>query len=228
MTISAAQWNPKQSRLKEIINNPGRFIEAVSLCLEMHALLHASDVSGSKTQTFEDKLWDGLTESMFRALPAGHALTIAWNIWHITRIEDITVNILIEGDSQVINSGDWNKRLNTSVRDTGNAMTRDEILDFSAKINWTELRNYRMAVGRQTRHIIGGLKYEDMKKKPAPDRLKRILDEGGVLEDKDSVWLIDFWGRKTTAGILLMPAARHQVVHLNDAFKIKEKCLKTV
>jgi hypothetical protein len=55
------------------------------------------------------------------------------------------------------------------------------------------------------------------------EQLKKILDQGGVLDVEGSRWIIDFWGRKNVAGILMMPITRHQVVHLNDALRIKGK-----
>jgi hypothetical protein len=57
-----------------------------------------------------------------------------------------------------------------------------------------------------------------------PENLGRIFDEGAVLKHKDSEWLVDFWSRKNVAGILLMPLTRHQIVHINDAIRIKGKC----
>jgi hypothetical protein len=35
--------------------------------------------------------------------------------------------------------------------------------------------------------------------------------------------LLDYWGRRTIAGLLLMPATRHNIVHLNEAARIKQK-----
>ena len=55
------------------------------------------------------------------------------------------------------------------------------------------------------------------------DRLNRILNEGGVLDVEGSRWLLDFWGKKNVAGLILMPVTRHQLVHLNDSMKIKKK-----
>jgi hypothetical protein len=57
-----------------------------------------------------------------------------------------------------------------------------------------------------------------------PDRLQRILDEGGVLNVEGANWLIDFWGKKNVAGILLMPITRHQMVHMNESMRLKKKC----
>jgi hypothetical protein len=183
-------------------------------------------MSGSADGTFEDDVWDGLDETAFKTMPAGKDTTIAWNMWHITRIEDITSNILIADEVQVINSDNWAEKMSVKVYDTGNAMTDDEITAFSSSINSRELRNYRMAVGRKTRQIIGWLKPEDLKRKIPPERLQRVLVEGGILNVDGSIWLLDFWGRKNVAGILTMPLTRHQVVHLNDSLKIKAKFIK--
>ncbi len=62
-----------------------------------------------------------------------------------------------------------------------------------------------------------------MKKRFRKGSLSRIFEEGGVLDHPDSIWLIDFWGKKDVAGIILMPITRHQLVHLNDCVKIKNK-----
>jgi hypothetical protein len=179
-------------------------------------------VSNAKAPTIFDKLWDGLSRSAFETMPSAKGVTIAWNIWHITRIEDITANILIRNDKQVLN-GAWLKKLKVTFRDTGNAMTKDEILNLSRSLNMDALRSYRNAVGSRTREIIGSLKATDLKRKMNPESVRRILAEGGVTEHKDSVWLLDFWGKKTVAGILLMPITRHQILHLTPSMNLKQK-----
>lgn len=85
-----------------------------------------------------------------------------------------------------------------------------------------ELRNYRVAVGKKTREIIRSLQPFDLKRKMDPLRLQRILDEGAVLKAEGARWLIDFWGRKNVAGLLLMPATRHLMVHINESIRLKK------
>lgn len=133
------------------------------------------------------------------------------------------MNILVAGDNQVINADNWLKRTNSRICDTGNAMDAKEILEFSSDINMNELRNYRMAVGRKTRKIIQEFEPIDLKRKMDPIRLQRILDEGAVLNVDSANWLIDFWGRKNVAGILLMPVTRHHIVHINESMSAKKK-----
>jgi hypothetical protein len=218
----AKDWNPKQALLKTMIAAHSQFSQAITLCLDMHSLIHTSEMSGKNLATFEDELWNGMTDEIFHKMPSNMNTTIAWHLWHITRIEDITVNILIAAGTQIFNA-DWFKKINTGITDTGNAMTAGEIKDFSSKLNMHELRNYRIAVGRKTQGIISQLKPADLKRKMDYQQLKRIIEEGGVLEAEGSKWLIDFWGKKTVSGILLMPVTRHQVVHLNDSIRIKQR-----
>jgi len=222
----AEQWNPKQALLKNIIQKSDRFSQAIELSLEMHSLVHTSEMSGIKIRTFEDCLWDELDEEIFRTMPTEKDVTIAWNIWHLTRIEDMTSNVLIADDSQVIIKGSWLKKLSIDIYDTGNTMNKDEIKAFSKNVDMKELRNYRIAVGRKTQEIIRQLEQTDIKKKVKPDRLQRIFNEGGVLEE--SKWLLEFWGKKTIGGILQMPITRHQIVHLNDSLKIKHRLNKRI
>ena len=222
MISVSKDWNPKQALLKEMLSKPNQFKEGIELCLELHSLVHTAETSNVNYTTYEDELWDGLSEDIFRGQVKKKSTTIAWNLWHITRIEDITVNILIADERQVLNP-DWRRKLKTEVLDTGNAMTDQEIADFSSCVDMKELRNYRIQVGRKTQGIIQNLKPSDLKRKMTEIQLNRIISEGGVLKLEGSIGLIDFWGRKTVAGLLLMPVTRHQIVHINDSLKIKEK-----
>lgn len=215
-------WNPRQAQLKEFLTKPDRFQEAIKLCSELHSIVHTSAIAPGIESTLMDEVWEGLTEKAFTTMPTAKDVTIAWNIWHITRIEDITANILIGEEEQVLNDK-WLERLGVRVTDTGNAMTDEEILSLSCRLNMGELRQYRDAVGLRTKQLIHNLTPSDLKRKVRGESISRILAEGGVTEQADSIWLLDFWGRKTVAGILLMPITRHQSGHLNDCLKLKKK-----
>jgi hypothetical protein len=228
MSFLQVEWNPRQKALKEMILKPEKFGESIKQCLELHSMVHSSEMSNRKTKTLEDELWTDLKDEEFCCMPTKKDVTIAWNTWHVTRIEDLTANILIANGAQVINSDEWSRRLNTSVRDTGNAMNDDQICQLSSELNMKELRNYRISVGRRTREIIMHLQLSDMKRRFQERQLERITGEGGVLEARESRWLVGFWGRKNVAGILLMPITRHQIVHLNDSLKLKAKMRRDV
>ncbi len=125
---------------------------------------------------------------------------------------------------QVINTDDWQTKLNTRISDTGNAMDSSEILKLSSELNIKALIDYRVEVARQTQRVLDSLTPDDLKRKFSKEQSQRIIAEKAVLEQEKSIWLIDFWGKKNVTGILLMPATRHQLVHINACLKLKKKC----
>lgn len=219
-------WNAKQTHLREILLKADKFDEAIKLCLEQHSMVHSSEMSGINAETFEDELWKDLDEETFRTAVGVKGRTVAYGIWHSTRIEDITMNILVAGSNQVIDSDNWLERINSNIYDTGNALNAGEIMEFSKNINMQELRNYRITVGRRTREIIQGSKPTDLKRKFDALTLKKIFDIGAVSRHEAASWLVDFWGKKNVAGILLMPVTRHHVVHINESLVAKSKANK--
>lgn len=218
-------WNPQQKLFKSIMKKEERFDDAKELILYLHSMVHISKVYSLDGITLEDEVWDDVSSFDFVTMPTIKDATIAWNIWHITRIEDLVVNILIANDKQVLDAG-WLSRLGVDITDTGNAMSDDEIISLSNKLNMVELQGYRNAVGIKTRNALSSLKFSDLKRKVTTEGLKRILDEGGVIDHPESIWLLDFWGKKDVAGLINMPITRHQVVHLNDSLKLKKKCAR--
>jgi len=222
-----ADWNPKQAQLKILIRDPDRFAEAISLCRELHGMVHFARLTGREKATFGDEAWAGVSEEAFSIMPTSKDVTIGWNFWHITRIEDLTVNLLIQEDRQVLDKA-WMERLRVGVTDTdtGNAMSDEEIIHLSQRLDKAALWEYRMAVGRSTRRMLDSLAPGDLKRKMNADAIQRILKEGGVTTHPDSIWLLDFWGKKDVAGLLMMPVTRHQAGHLNDCIRLKEKIRK--
>jgi hypothetical protein len=57
-----------------------------------------------------------------------------------------------------------------------------------------------------------------------PNAVQRIFDEGAVLEETRGI--AEYWSKRDVAGLLLMPATRHILTHLNEALKIKKKLKK--
>jgi hypothetical protein len=218
-----AKWNANLKELKELCKSPERFDEFKSLFFELHYMVHERSVSGIEAITFEDEVWRGLTREAFITMPTIKDDTIAWDIWHSTRIEDITINILVAGENQLLYSEGWYDKLNVKAKDTGNIMTDEEIIELSENIDMTQLRNYRAAVARKTRVRVSNLQFTDLKRRMEPKQLQRIFDEGAVLNKEGASGLVDFWGKKTVAGLLFMPATRHHLVHINDCVRLKAK-----
>ncbi len=155
-------------------------------------------------------------DNLFMELKNSKNENIIWNLWHIIRIEDLTVNILIRERESILNKKLKNE-LNISITDTGNSLSKEEIKKLAENINIDKLKYYNDKVGEKTINLIKRLKAEDMKRKINKISLDKIISEGGV--SKDNLWLMDYWGKKDIAGLLLMPLSRHIIVHLNQCYK---------
>lgn len=217
-------WNEQMQALQRALARPGDHQAALELFLKQHAMVHASEMSQTGYYSFDDELWLDLREEKARIIPPKGEHSIVWMMWHTARCEDITMNLLVAGSMQVLHSGGWLEKMNISTRDTGNAMSTAEIAAFSAAVNVQAVRAYRVAVGRRTREIAGQIPAGTLKQKMDPARVQRITEEGAVVEQ--ARWLIEYWSGRTVAGLLSMPATRHNFVHLNEAARMKQALMK--
>lgn len=215
------QWNEGQQKLQNALKRSAQQTETVDLFLSQHAALHDHAVSASGTAySFSEALWDGLSEPAARRIPKGMEHSIAWIVWHLARIEDMTMNVLLAGAEQVFNP-QWQARMGGTVRDTGSSMDAEQIARMSGSIELAALREYRCAVGRSTQTAVKQMDTARLAQKVDAARIERLRAAGDVLPEAG--WLLAYWGSRTIAGLLLMPPTRHNFVHLNEAMKIKHK-----
>jgi hypothetical protein len=99
-------------------------------------------------------------------------------------------------------------------------MSEAEVADLSSNIDISSLLSYRLEVGRRTREIICSLQPGEFMRKVEPKNIKKLEDQFAV--KKEASWLIDYWGNKSIGGIVLMPATRHNFLHLNKSIRIKQ------
>lgn len=225
------QWNANHQRLTALLQNPKGHEQAVELFLSQHAWLYASKMAdagpAATMNTLEDELLEGVKEETLRQYPVKAPDTknsIVWHLWHIARIEDMTMNVLIGGREQIFEEGDWLKKLNLACAHTGNGMTEEEVAELSAGINMDALLEYRIEVGRRTRAIVRGMEPSEMKRKVPAAGIEKLRSQNAVKLEAE--WLLEYWSKKTLAGLILMPATRHNFLHLNKAIRIKQRLQK--
>ena len=221
MNPNHKKWNNQQQVLRQLLKHREDHERTIQLFLDHHAMVHSAVMSGSGLWSFEDEIWQGLTEEQIRQIPTGGEHSIAWIFWHLSRIEDVTMNLLLAGRPQVLDEDKWFDRLGIPFRDTGNAMSGANIAILSDKLNIDALRSYRIAIGRRTRENVMQLPASQLAEKVDPERLNQILKEGAVVEEAHEV--LEYWGGLTYAGLLLMPPTRHNLIHLNEGLRIKKK-----
>jgi hypothetical protein len=213
--------NQQQTKLRRVMLGFDQHEIAISLFLNQHAMLHSAKITPSDTWSFEDAVLKDMSNEQIRRIPKNREHSVAWLLWHMARIEDVAMNLLVAGSPQTLHEENWFLPMKVKARDTGNATSAEEIAQLSATIDVDVLRAYRLAVGSRTREIVLQLPPDSLKNKVESTRLQNILDQGAVVAAASG--LIDYWRRRNIAGLLLMPATRHNIVHLNAAYRIKKK-----
>lgn len=199
--------------------------EIRELTLEVHAMVHPAEISGRTEKTIADYVLDYMLRGNQNELVpredydvdlhyAGtRTVPLCWQFWHTYRIEDLVSNILMANQNQIFNE-EWQRKIGSPITDTGNALELDEAIAFGKEINVEALHEYMLAVGKNTRNILGNLTLVQINSMVPEEWVMRILEEGGVTTDFRSVWLLVFWGRLTMGGMILTPMTDHHMMHL--------------
>ena len=214
-------WNSQHELLRRLLLKDKDFQQAVPIFLDHHAAVHAAKLDAGAHWSWHDEVLNGLSPEQMRCTPNGSPHSVAWRIWHMARIEDVTLNVLLANTAQVFISGKWCDQLEIDCGSVGNEMSNADIEKLSETINLKALFAYRLAVGKRTRTIVKRLKLDHLSQRPAPDRLQRLISERAV--QLPALWLLDYWGGHPAANLLLMPATRHSFVHLNEIKRLLPK-----
>lgn len=197
----------------------------IELTLEVHDMVHPAEISGRTEKTIADYVLDYMLRGNQNELVpredydvdlhyAGtRTVPLCWQFWHTYRIEDLVSNILMANQNQIFNE-EWQRKIGSPITDTGNALELDEAIAFGKEINVEALHEYMLAVGKNTRNILGNLTLVQINSMVPEEWVMRILEEGGVTTDFRSVWLLVFWGRLTMGGMILTPMTDHHMMHL--------------
>ena len=184
------------------------------------------------------KLWDvicsfrsELSREDFCAIPfigadGYHSKTIAYSLWHIFRIEDITAHTLIAGDEQVFFRGGYQERTGSPIITTGNELSGRQIADFSEQLDISGLYDYISEVKTDTEKILRSLPFDSLKQKMTAERREQLLSLNVVSSDENAAWLIDYWCGKDVRGLIQMPFSRHWIMHVEACLRIREKLRK--
>ncbi len=104
---------------------------------------------------------DGLDEDELAARPNGRANSIAWLVWHLSRIQDDHV-AHAAGTEQVWRAGGWAEKfgLDLHIDDTGYGHSSDDVATVRASAEL--LRGYHAAVADRTDEFVRGLSAADL------------------------------------------------------------------
>lgn len=215
------QWNDELKILRGLLESGSDHPRAVEMVQRLHAQTHTAAVGSAGLWSFQDEVLSGLDEAALRKVPARAEHSVVWMLWHIARCEDITMNLLVSGAPQVLTVGSWAEKVGGRIIHTGNALDVPAVSAFSAAVNVGAVLAYRQAVGERTQEVMAKIQPDEVKRKVEPARMQQVTLQEALPPEAQEVY--DFWASRTIAGLLLMPATRHNFVHLNEALRMKSK-----
>jgi hypothetical protein len=159
--------------------------------------------------------WKMVPEGKMRIRPHPMVNSIAWNLWHMTRVEDSGLNLFVSEGRQILDEGDWTIRLKIPWRHNGGGMTFDEVDDLNRRIDMQELHNYSNAVRVWTNEIVTNIHLLDLDETLKPERLKVIfVEEGLALSDADE--RIKWYSGWSKGKCLLNLGLTHPFLHVGE------------
>lgn len=212
------EWTEINKEMQLLLRKKDAFSDGIEVCLKLR----------NKLSDAVQELCGRLSDEQYSLMPypnakGYHCKTIAYSIWHMARIEDITAHTLIVNDKQVLFKGSHSEEIGSPIITTGNELVGDEIVTFSKGLNIAGLLRYAGDVRASTDELLRDLSFDDTKRGFYDEDRRRIIASRCVSEDENAVWLIDYWCGKDVSGIIRMPFTRHLIMHIEAMMRIARK-----
>lgn len=139
-------------------------------------------------------IWTVVSPELMRQRPHPRVNSIAWNMWHITRVEDAGLNRFVADRPQVLDEGHWMERMNIPLRHHGSEMTFTEVDELNQKIDLSALQEYSAAVQLRTREIISTLTPTDLDPVMEENRLRQLMVNEGLAHSNADGFIQNYLG----------------------------------
>ena len=181
-------------------------MDALAFFYLQHARVHSSSVAGGSS--LADLVFGSLTNEQMRVRPGKRLNSLVWLLWHMARVEDVAVNLVLTAGRQVLDDG-WSSRLSVPRTDAGRGMTEEEVTELTVRADVDAVRAYRDAVGRKTRDVVAALGSAGLDELVSRADAARVPRGFGVLEGQP---------RAVELGT---SAITHNAVHFGEATTIR-------
>ena len=210
-------WAEKNKQMQALLKK-ATLKEGIAELLSLRKLLMDEMLSWRSELTTED-----YSKMPYMNANGYHSKTIAYSIWHIMRIEDIVVNTLILNCDEILFTNQHLKKINAPIITTGNELVKEEIAEFSKRLDLDALYEYAEAVRQKTDAWLLTISYDDLNTRFSDGDKNRIRNCNVVSTAEEAEWLIDYWCNKDVKGLLKMPLSRHWIMHIEAAGRIMSK-----
>ena len=160
-------------------------------------------------------VWEMVPDDLMRQRPHPQVNSIAWILWHLTRVEDAGLNRFVVDGSQVLDDGSWMEKMNLPIRHSGGDMNFAEVDDLSQRINLQALQEYSKAVQLRTREVVSQLTYDGLDSVMEEDYLRVILFDEGLASPR-SAGLLDNYLGWTKGKCLMNFGMTHPYQHVGE------------
>jgi hypothetical protein len=160
-------------------------------------------------------VWEMVPFDLMRLRPHPAVNSIAWNLWHLLRVEDAGVNRFVADLPQVFDDG-WAAQLNFPWRHNGSGMDFDEVDELDRRLDLEALHSYAGAVTGRTRAVvIAQLDAIDLDATLQEGALRRILFDEGLAHPRSGGLLANYLGW-TKGKCLFNFALTHPYQHVGE------------
>jgi hypothetical protein len=160
-------------------------------------------------------VWEMVPFDLMRLRPHPAVNSIAWNLWHLLRVEDAGVNRFVAGSPQVFDVGGWDAQLNLPWRHNGSGMDFGEVDELDRRIDLAALQGYAGAVEARTRAVVADLDAIDLEAPMQEDALRHILFDEGFAHPRSEGLLENYRGW-TKGKCLFNFALTHPYQHVGE------------
>lgn len=211
------EWSDLNKAMQQLLKKRDTFNEGIAALFRLRDELYNTMLSLRKE----------LSRGDFDAMPypkakGYHCKNIAYSLWHIFRIEDITANTLIADREQVFFTGDYQRRINSPIITTGNELSGDEIAGFTKVLDIGALYEYISDVKQSTEDTLLSMDFDKLKTKILTERREKLISLEVVSRSEDAFWLVDYWCGKDIRGLIQMPFSRHHIMHTEAMLRIRD------
>lgn len=172
-----------------------------------HRVLHEQSLAS---------LFTKLTEEQLRRQPTATMNSVAWNIWHLLRIEDITLNRFVANRPQVHTSGNWQARLDIPFGHMGTAMSIEDVTALSQQINLNELANYQQAIYAQSVENLAAVDHQRLNHQWDEAHMRAVVAGESVCLPAITEGVIKYWGALSIGRFILDYTQVHPNMHMGE------------
>jgi hypothetical protein len=132
-------------------------------------LAEAMVKSLEQSQGYLTKALDGLTQEEAAWSPAAESNSIAFILWHVTRVEDFFVIRVIQRGVELYEAEGWREKLGTPAKDTGFDYTLEQLRAWPVP-KLEIIRGYSESVRKKTLALLNSISPERLSELARPDR----------------------------------------------------------